>query len=102
MFLPPERPTWRGRFLKDDTQDARCSRKLKNRHPSLEIQKKAWSISVERVLSLRQRMGEAQVRERLETSPPFPHPSATKDAALCPLPEGEGFCRQPIQSNEEY
>ena len=46
---------------------------------------------VERVLSLRERMVEGQVRERFETSRAFPHPSPAKDAALCPLPEGEGY-----------
>ena len=44
-----------------------------------------------RVLSLRERMAEGQVRERFESSRNFPHPSAAKDAALRPLPEGEGF-----------
>jgi hypothetical protein len=46
---------------------------------------------IERVLSLRERMAEGQVRERFETSLVFPHPSAAKNAALCPLPEGEGL-----------
>src|SRR6266436_724105 len=36
-------------------------------------------------------MAEGQVRERFDTSHSFPHPSAAKNAALCPLPEGEGF-----------
>jgi hypothetical protein len=46
---------------------------------------------VERVLSHRERMAEGQVRAGFELSGDSPHPSAAKDAALCPLPEGEGF-----------
>jgi hypothetical protein len=44
-----------------------------------------------RVLSLWERMAEGQVREIFETSRAFPHKSAAKNAALCPLPEGEGL-----------
>jgi hypothetical protein len=47
----------------------------------------------ERILSLRERMAEGQVREMFETSLSFPHPSAAESAALCPLPEGEGLKR---------
>jgi len=36
-------------------------------------------------------MAEGQVRERFELSRAFPHQSVAKDAALCPLPEGEGL-----------
>jgi hypothetical protein len=45
----------------------------------------------ERVLSLWERMTEGQVRAGFELSRSSPHPSAAKNAALRPLPEGEGL-----------
>jgi hypothetical protein len=41
-------------------------------------------------------MAEGQVRAVFEPVRTFPHPSAAKNAALCPLPGGEGTLEEII------
>src|SRR4051812_41836871 len=49
---------------------------------------------VERVLSLRERMAEGQVRAKIRHMSCPPSPERGKNAALCPLPEGEDLDRK--------